>query len=79
MDITGGELLLELFQVCGVECIFSSPGTELAPVWEGLLKRQARDESAPRDIHPPRTMPGSRSPSGRWERSWKTPPAPRPP
>ena len=38
MAVTGGELLLELFKVCGIEHIFCSPGTEWAPVWEGLLK-----------------------------------------
>jgi acetolactate synthase-1/2/3 large subunit len=46
MAITGGELLLDLFQACGIEYIFCSPGTEWTPVWEGLLKRQQRGDSA---------------------------------
>jgi acetolactate synthase-1/2/3 large subunit len=37
--ISGGEFLLDLFEACGVEYIFCSPGTEWAPVWEALLKR----------------------------------------
>ncbi len=37
--ISGGELLLDLFEGCGVEYIFCSPGTEWTPLWEGLLKR----------------------------------------
>jgi acetolactate synthase-1/2/3 large subunit len=40
MTVTGGELLLDLFENYGLEYIFCSPGTEWAPVWEGLLKRQ---------------------------------------
>jgi acetolactate synthase-1/2/3 large subunit len=39
MMITGGELLLDLLENQGIEQIFSSPGTEWAPVWEGLAKR----------------------------------------
>ena len=39
MTITGGELLLDLLENQGIEQIFSSPGTEWAPVWEGLAKR----------------------------------------
>ena len=40
MTITGGELLLDLIEGNGIEYIFCSPGTEWAPVWEGLVKRQ---------------------------------------
>ena len=45
MTVTGGELLLELFQSQGIEYIFCSPGTEWTPVWEGLLKRFARGDN----------------------------------
>lgn len=40
MTMTGGELLVDLLQAYGIEYIFCSPGTEWAPVWEALLKRQ---------------------------------------
>jgi acetolactate synthase I/II/III large subunit len=46
MTISGGELLLDLFQACGIEYIFCSPGTEWTPVWEGLLKRRERGDSS---------------------------------
>jgi acetolactate synthase-1/2/3 large subunit len=39
MMTTGGELLLDLLEGQGIDQIFSSPGTEWAPVWEGLAKR----------------------------------------
>jgi acetolactate synthase-1/2/3 large subunit len=42
MTITGGELLLDLFEIYGIEYIFCSPGTEWAAVWEGLLKRRGQ-------------------------------------
>lgn len=44
--VTGGELFVDLIESQGVEYIFCSPGTEWAPVWEALAKRQAggRDE-----------------------------------
>jgi thiamine pyrophosphate-dependent acetolactate synthase large subunit-like protein len=45
MALTGGELLLELFEACGIEYIFCSPGTEWTPVWEGLLKRHGRGDT----------------------------------
>ena len=38
---TGGDILLDCLERYGVEYIFCSPGTEWAPVWEGLAKRQA--------------------------------------
>jgi acetolactate synthase I/II/III large subunit len=46
MTLTGGELLLDLFQACGIEYIFCSPGTEWAPVWEGLAKRRGRGDNS---------------------------------
>jgi acetolactate synthase-1/2/3 large subunit len=42
MVISGGELLLNMFEACGVEYVFCSPGTEWTPVWEGLLKRRGK-------------------------------------
>ena len=42
MTVSGGELLLDLLEACGVEYIFCSPGTEWTAVWEGLLKRQGQ-------------------------------------
>ena len=46
MSVNGGEVLLEVFQSYGIEYIFCSPGTEWAPVWEGLAKRYSQgDES----------------------------------
>ncbi len=46
MTITGGELLLDLLQACGVEYVFCSPGTEWTPVWEGLMKRWSRGDTS---------------------------------
>jgi acetolactate synthase I/II/III large subunit len=46
MTGTGGELLLELLESYGVEHIFCSPGTEWAPVWEALAKKEAQGNSA---------------------------------
>lgn len=46
MTVSGGELLLDLLESCGVEYIFCSPGTEWTPVWEGLVKRQAQGKTA---------------------------------
>ncbi len=42
MTVSGGEVLLDILESCGVEYIFCSPGTEWTPVWEGLAKRQAQ-------------------------------------
>jgi acetolactate synthase-1/2/3 large subunit len=44
MAVSGGELLLDLFEACGIEYIFCSPGTEWTPLWEGLLKRQSQGD-----------------------------------
>lgn len=38
--IDGGEGLLEAFRSLGVDYIFSSPGSEWAPVWEALARQQ---------------------------------------
>ncbi|MDL5352265.1 thiamine pyrophosphate-dependent enzyme [Microbacterium sp. zg-YB36] len=44
----GGELLIEAFGDLGVDVIFSSPGSEWAPAWEALARRQADGVPAPR-------------------------------
>ncbi|HSW59137.1 MAG TPA: thiamine pyrophosphate-binding protein [Dehalococcoidales bacterium] len=46
MDRTGGDLLLDILEAQGIEQIFSSPGTEWAPVWEGLAKRFQKGKTA---------------------------------
>jgi acetolactate synthase I/II/III large subunit len=51
MTLTGGELLLNLFQNQGIEYIFCSPGTEWAPVWEGLLKRCSKGDNSVKYIN----------------------------
>lgn len=44
--VSGGDIFLESLKVHGVEYIFCSPGTEWAPVWEGLAGRyQLGDKS----------------------------------
>jgi len=44
----GGELLIEAFDDLGVDVIFSSPGSEWAPAWEALARRQAEGVPTPR-------------------------------
>ncbi|MBB4140498.1 thiamine pyrophosphate-binding protein [Microbacterium invictum] len=44
----GGELLIEAFADLGVDVIFSSPGSEWAPAWEALARRQADGVATPR-------------------------------
>ncbi len=44
----GGELLIEAFDDLGVDVIFSSPGSEWAPAWEALARRQAEGIPTPR-------------------------------
>jgi len=46
MSISGGEMLLNLLNNCGVEYIFCSPGTEWTPVWEGLVKRHSQGDNS---------------------------------
>jgi acetolactate synthase-1/2/3 large subunit len=45
MTVSGGEILLEVLEACGVEYIFCSPGTEWTAVWEALLKRQGQGKT----------------------------------
>ena len=51
MMVTGGELLIELLEGSGVEYIFCSPGSEWAPVWEALAKREARGSAGLRYVN----------------------------
>ena len=44
MAISGGEILLDLFQSYGIEYIFCSPGSEWVPVWEELSRRYGQGE-----------------------------------
>jgi acetolactate synthase I/II/III large subunit len=48
-DLDGGEALLRAVQDLGADCIFSSAGSEWAPVWEALARRaQTQHDPAPR-------------------------------
>ena len=51
MTTTGGEILLDLFRVNGIEHIFCSPGTEWVSLWEGLSKRYGQGEQTPKYIN----------------------------
>ncbi len=44
----GGELLIEALHDLGVDVIFSSPGSEWAPAWEALARRQVDGVPTPR-------------------------------
>ncbi len=44
-QLDGGEALLEAFRALEIEHVFSSPGSEWAPVWEAFA-RQRRDRTA---------------------------------
>jgi len=43
----GGELLLDALLAAGVDVVFSSPGSEWAPVWEAFARRQRDGAVAP--------------------------------
>ncbi len=43
--LTGSEALLRVLAGMGVECIFASPGSEWAPVWENLAKKDPDEEN----------------------------------
>jgi acetolactate synthase I/II/III large subunit len=47
-DADGGEALLQACADFGADYIFSSAGSEWAPVWEALARRDAAGEAAPR-------------------------------
>jgi acetolactate synthase-1/2/3 large subunit len=44
MAVSGGEVLLDVFKMHGIEYIFSSPGSEWFPVWEALAKRYSQGD-----------------------------------
>lgn len=44
MAVSGGNILLDLFQSQGIEYIFCSPGSEWVPVWEELARRHGQGE-----------------------------------
>jgi thiamine pyrophosphate-dependent acetolactate synthase large subunit-like protein len=43
----GGEALLDALLAAGIEVVFSSPGSEWAPVWEAIARRSTAAEAAP--------------------------------
>jgi len=43
----GGETLLDALLAAAIEVVFSSPGSEWAPVWEAIARRSAAGEAAP--------------------------------
>lgn len=49
--ISGGEALIDILRRQGVEYIFSSPGSDWAPVWEVLSKKQALREPGPQYVN----------------------------
>ena len=51
MAVSGGEILIDLFQSYGIEYIFCSPGSEWVSVWEGLSRRYGQGEKAPKYIN----------------------------
>lgn len=47
----GGKALVEIFARAGVDCVFSSPGTEWPPVWEAFAQLQEQGVDKPRYIN----------------------------
>jgi acetolactate synthase I/II/III large subunit len=45
--IDGGEATLEAFRAIGVDYVFSSPGSEWAPVWEAVTRQQMEARPGP--------------------------------
>jgi len=43
----GGEALLDAFRALDIDYVFSSPGSEWAPVWEAIARRARDGEDAP--------------------------------
>ena len=44
----GGEAILEAFRNLGVDCIFSSPGSEWSPLWEAMARQTHHKNDGPR-------------------------------
>ncbi|SRR5579884_107520 len=49
--VQGGEAILRVLQACGVEDIFSSPGSDWPAVWEALARRREEGEQLPRYVN----------------------------
>ncbi|MET9429406.1 MULTISPECIES: thiamine pyrophosphate-dependent enzyme [unclassified Streptomyces] len=47
----GGEAVVSAFQAMGADCLFSSPGSEWAPVWEALARRRRDGSDHPRYLN----------------------------
>ncbi len=47
LEQTGADVFLEILRNFGVQYIFSSPGTEWAPLWESLAKQKAQGLPGP--------------------------------
>src|SRR6476659_6871268 len=45
--MTGADTLLRVLAQMGIDRIFSSPGSEWAPVWEAFAKAKAQSEGVP--------------------------------
>ena len=45
--VSGADLLLEILRNYSVEYLFSSPGTEWAPLWEALAKQKGQGIDGP--------------------------------
>ena len=45
-----GEAVLEALRRLGVDCILSSPGSELGPIWEAIARQNRRNSEGPRFI-----------------------------
>jgi acetolactate synthase-1/2/3 large subunit len=50
-SILGGEAILRVLRDCGVEDIFSSPGSDWPAVWEALARRREEGEELPRYVN----------------------------
>jgi thiamine pyrophosphate-dependent acetolactate synthase large subunit-like protein len=49
--VQAGEALLQALDACGVQDIFSSPGSDWPPVWEALAARRAAGQALPRYVN----------------------------
>src|SRR5690349_11663745 len=49
--IQAGEAILQVLQMCGVEDIFSSPGSDWPAVWEALAVRREQGNPLPRYVN----------------------------
>lgn len=49
--VQAGEAMLQVLRACGVEDIFSSPGSDWPAIWEALARRHEAGESLPRYVN----------------------------